>query len=113
MKKLFKWWPRILICLFILVLGFGVGYAARNFTLNDSHIKNMCLEVFPDGEVVVTLVGDVIDDTGQVQGTKNLVLNFEDMPAQVRVNFNNVMRLLSQQYNHEFCNENVPTWEDR
>jgi len=103
----------IIIFLLVFVVSVAGVFAAKNFVINDSAIDNMCLQVNPDGSVTVTLVGNIYDDQGQVHDTKNLVLVWDDMPAQCRVNLNNAMRLLSQQYNSYFADENTPTWEDR
>ena len=103
---------RYIIFFLVVLTAFG-AFAARNFVINDSAIDNMCLEVNEDGSVTVTLVGNIYDDTGAVHDTKNLVLAWGDMPMQCRQSLNAAMRLLSQQYNSYFANENTPTWGDR
>jgi hypothetical protein len=107
MKKFF-------VFLLIFAFGIGAGWAAKNFTLNDSVIDNMCVQVADDGgSATVTMVGKVFDDVGTYIETKNLVLGFDEMPVAIRANINNVMRLLSKEYSLFWVAEDVITWEDK
>lgn len=92
---------------------FGTAYAAQNFTINDSKIVELRLNVLGNGDVEITLVGFVLDDTGGEHYQKSLQLTWDDLPSSIKNNFNSVMKHLSKEYNNYWASENSETWVDK
>ena len=78
-------------------------------TFNDSVIRNMSIEVNDTGASII-IVGEVLGDGDPV--TRNLELNFADMPSQVKNAANNFMKHLSREYSNYWVEEDKDTWVD-
>lgn len=94
-------------CGLILV---STAYAARNFTINDSKIVELRLNVLSNGDVGITVVGFVLDDTGGTHYQKSLQLTWDELPSAVKNNLNKAMKHLSKEYNNYWVNEDSETW---
>ena len=78
-------------------------------TFSDSAIKNMSINVLGDTAEII-LVGEVLGYDEPI--VRNLFLNWEDLPPQIKNSANNFMKHLSREYSKYWANEDKDTWVD-
>ena len=80
----------------------------KSISLTGSNMKNVSIERTNAGDVI-TVVGVGSDGTGEY-ASPNMVLMFDDLPANVRNTGDNFLKHLSREFNKFVANEDVDTW---
>ena len=81
----------------------------KSISLTESSILNACVEV-DDGVKTITVVGVGVDGSGNFYPAQNMVLNWDDLPANVQNTGDNFFKHLSREFNKLVAAEDSETW---
>ena len=80
----------------------------KSISLTESKIASACVEV--SAVKTITVVGVGVDDSGNFYPVQNMVLNWEDLPANVQNTGDNFFKHLSREFNKQVAAEDSETW---
>jgi hypothetical protein len=103
---------KALLAIFIVLFAAGV-YAEKVINVTTAKISTMTVQAHANGDAVCILDGTIYDSDGNSVKSISMTLGFDELPAQVRNNLNNVMKHMSREMNKEGANEDEDNWVDQ
>lgn len=103
---------KALLAIFIILFAVGV-YAEKVINVTTVKINTMTVQAHANGDAVCILSGTVFDSEGNSVKGISMSFGFNELPAQVRNNLNNVMKHMSREMNKEGADEDVENWVDQ
>ena len=84
----------------------------KQINLSDSKVVGVHINIKNNTIRNIIVEGEVLDDSGNVVTTENLILLFNNLPVQEQQSVNKVMKALSKLYSKIKIHEDKETWED-
>ena len=95
----------------LAIIAFAVvAYATKTVNYTTTKINTMTVQSHANGDAVCKLQGTIFDSEGSAVKDVSMSLTFDDLPAQVRMNLNNVMKHMSREMNNYGADEDSETW---
>ena len=85
---------------------------AKAINLVGSNIKSVWVERNIDDSVTITVVGSSLDGDGNPIPAVNLVMDWMDLPVNIRNVGNTFLKHLSRDFNNFVAAEDSETWEE-